>query len=172
MVTGVLVFLPLHVVAVRWMRGNYLLTTLNAVIIVSMMVAATVGWCFLGPHFSSPATAVVAIVGGVIAFAPYVGLYCTLGPTGVDRSVSAHVVSLLHLAPQHRLSRQKLFELYTHDDVLEKRIAECVETGIIEQDGDELIATKRGSRIAVFFLVLGKALGMRFWHLERHLAKR
>ena len=91
-----------------------------------------------------------------------------MGPASVDRSVSAHIVKLIYLAPHHRLKEGELFKLYTHEDMLEKRFRECMESGIIERRGDELGVTPRGARIARFYIVLGKLLGMRLWYLDRY----
>jgi hypothetical protein len=107
-------------------------------------------------------------VGGALTFVGFAGIYCHLGPISVDRSVSSHIVELVYLGPGHRLREDELFELYTHADVLEKRFRDCLETGIIERDGEELVTTRRGERIARIFLALGTGLGMRLWYLDRY----
>jgi hypothetical protein len=167
LVIGGLVFLPLHILALRAMGGRQLITTLNAVIAVSTIVAVAVGWFALGPLFSSAGAAAVALVGGALSFAAYAGLYSLLLPSSVDRSVSVHIVKLLYLAPDRRMTEQELFSLYTHGDVLEKRFNDCLATGIIKRDGDQLTLTPQGARIAWLYMAVGEGLGMRLWYLDR-----
>jgi hypothetical protein len=164
---GGVVFLPLHIVAIRRMGGRNLITTLNAVIGVSTVAAVVAGWCFLGHSFSSPGAASVALVGGGIGFATLAGLYGLLLPSSVDRSVSVHIVKLLYLAPRQRMTERELFGLYTHEDVLEKRFLDCLSTGIIRREGEELVLTPHGARIASLYMAVGEGLGMRLWYLDR-----
>ena len=160
-------FLPLHIVAIRYMGGRQLITTLNATIGLSTVAAVAGGWLVLGPYFSSPGAASVALVGGAIGFATLAGLYGLLLPSSVDRSVSVHIVKLLYLAPKQRMTKEQLFALYTHEDVLEKRFLDCLATGIIKREGDELMLTPHGARIAWLYMTVGEGLGMRLWYLDR-----
>lgn len=164
---GGVVFLPLHIVAVRARGGAMLITTLNAVIAVSTLVAVAFGWLVLRDRFSSPDAAVLACVAGALTFAAYAGLYSLLLPSSVDRSVSVHIVKLLYLAPQKRMTEEELLALYTHDDMLLKRFNDCIETGIIRREGDQLVLTPHGARIAWLYMVVGEGLGMRLWYLDR-----
>lgn len=164
---GGIVFLPLHIALVRWMGGRQLLTSINAAIGISTVAAVAGGWFLLGPHFSTPGAAYVALVGGAIGFATLAGLYGLLLPSSVDRSVSVHIVKLLYLAPQQRMTEEQLFELYTHEDVLEKRFLDCLSTGIIKREGGELMLTPHGARIAWLYMIVGEGLGMRLWYLDR-----
>ncbi len=161
------VFLPLHVVALRWMGGRQLITTLNVVIGLSSLAAVVGGWFLLTPHFSSPGAATVALVGGAVSFAAYAGLYSLLLPSSVDRSVSVHVVKLLYLVPGRRMTRAQFAELYTHEDMLEKRFLDCLATGIIKREGDEFVLTPHGARIAWLYMAVGEGLRMRLWYLDR-----
>jgi hypothetical protein len=170
-VIGGVFFLPLHIIVVRWMGGRQLITSLNIVIGFSTAAAVAVGWLFLGPHFSSPGAASVALVGGAIGFATLAGLYSLLLPSSVDRSVSVHIVKLLYLVPRQRMTEQQLFDLYTHEDVLEKRFLDCLATGIIKREQGELVLTRHGARIAWLYMAVGEGLGMRLWYLDR-LRKR
>jgi hypothetical protein len=163
-----LVFLVLHVVAIRSRKGDRLLGTLCVTIGVSALAGVAMGWWLLGDEFSSAGARLVACIGAGLTFPGYAGLYGLMGPASVDRSVSAHIVKLIYLAPQHCLKEAELFSLYTHADMLEKRFRECLEAGIIERRGDELGVTRRGARIARFYIVLGNVLGMRLWYLDRY----
>ena len=162
------VFLPLHIVAIRAMGGGKLITTLGTTIAVSAIVGAAGGWLALGGEFSSQSVKTVACIGAALTFAGFAGAYSLIGPISVDRSVSSHIVELVSLAPGGRLKETDLFALYTHADMLEKRFHDCIETGIIERQGEELVVTPRGAKIAFVYLALGKALGMRLWYLDRH----
>jgi hypothetical protein len=162
------VFLVSHLAAIRLKQGDRLLTTLCVAIGFSAFAGAGLGWWLLGGEFSSAGARLVACVGAALTFPGYAGLYGLMGPASVDRSVSAHIVKLIYLAPHHRLKEGELFKLYTHEDMLEKRFRECMESGIIERRGDELGVTPRGARIARFYIVLGKLLGMRLWYLDRY----
>ena len=162
------IFLLLHVMVIRAMRGDKLIRTLAACIALSTLVGGVMGWWALEDSFTSQSARLLACVGGALTFVGFAGVYCHLGPISVDRSVSSHIVELVYLGPGHRLKETELFELYTHTDVLEKRFRDCLETGIIERDGDELATTQRGGRIARIFLALGNGLGMRLWYLERY----
>ena len=162
------VFSVIHVTAIRLRRGDRLLTTLCVAIGFSALVGAGLGWWLLGERFSSPEVCAVACVAAALTFPGYAGLYALMGPASVDRSISAHIVKLIYLAPNHRLKEADLFKLYTHEDVLEKRFRECMESGIIERRGDELAVTPRGAQVAQFYIVLGKLLGMRLWYLDRY----
>ena len=164
------IFLLLHVIAIRIRRGAKLITTLNATIVASAIVGGGVGWWLLGSQFSSEGAKLVACVGGGLTFLGFAGTYGLVGPISVDRSVSSHIVELVYLAPGHRIKEADLFRLYTHADVLGKRFSDCIDTGIIERRGDELVVTAKGARIAWLYLTLGSLLGMRLWHLERHRA--
>lgn len=167
LVIGGVVFLPLHILAVRMMQGRQLITTLNAAIGIATLVAVLAGWLLLGRHFSSPGALAVALVGGALTFAAYAGLYSLLLPSSVDRSVSVHIVKLLYLAPNQRMTENELFSLYTHGDMLEKRFADCLSTGIIKREGDQLVLTPHGARIAWLYMTVGEGLGMRLWYLDR-----
>jgi len=162
------VFVPMHVVAVRARRGEKLVRSLAVTIALSAVIGAAVGWWVLGSGFTSQDTRLLASVAGGLTFAGYAGVYCLVGPISVDRSVSSHIAELVFLGPGHRLKQADLFRLYTHADVLEKRFRDCLETGIIERRGEELAMTPWGATIARFYLALGKGLGMRLWYLDRH----
>ncbi len=165
-----IIFLPLHMLAIRIGSGTKLITTLNATVVASALVSGCLGWWLLGDGFSSQGARLVACVGGGLTFMGYAVVYTLVGPISVDRSISAHIVQLVYLAPGHRIKEADLFGLYTHADVLEKRFGECIETGIIERQGEELIVTRRGARIAKFYLLLGSVMGTRLWYLDRHRA--
>jgi hypothetical protein len=162
------IFLLLHVMVIRAMRGDKLIRTLAACIALSALVGAAISWWALEGSFTSQSARSLACVGGALTFVGFAGVYCHLGPISVDRSVSSHIVELVYLGPGHRLKEAELFELYTHADVLEKRFRDCLETGIIKRDGEELATTRRGERIARIFLALGNGLGMRLWYLDRY----
>lgn len=164
---GGMVFLPLHIIALRSRGGRKLITTLNLVIGASTAAAVVAGWLLLGDQFSSPGAAAVAYVGGALSFAAYAGLYSLLLPSSVDRSVSVHIVKLLYLAPGQQMTEKELFSFYTHQDVLQKRFDDCIDTGIIERRGDQLVLTPHGARIAWLYMTVGEGLGMRLWYLNR-----
>ncbi len=164
------IFLPLHMLAIRMRSGAKLITTLNITVVVSAIVGGCLGWWLLGDDFSSQGAKLVACAGGGLTFMGYAVVYTLFGPVSVDRSISAHIVQLVYLAPGHRIKEADVFGLYTHADVLEKRFGECIETGIIERQGDELVVTRRGVRIAKFYLLLGSVMGTRLWYLDRHRA--
>ncbi len=163
-----LIFLPLHVVAIRALGGAKLITALNISIVLSAGAGGAAGWWLFGSEFTCRGAGILALVAGGLTFAGFAGIYGLVGPVSVDRSVSSHIVSLIYLAPSHRISETQLFGLYTHDDVLRKRFNECVATGIVARHGNELTVTSRGARIARAYLVLGRLLGIPMWHLERH----
>jgi hypothetical protein len=163
-----LIFVPLHALAIRAMRGNKLIRTLAASIALSAVIGAGAGWWLLGDSFTFEGARLLASVAGGLTFAGFAGVYCHLGPISVDRSVSSHIVELVYLGPGHRLKEAELFRLYTHADVLGKRFKDCLETGIIERHGKELATTARGALIARIFLGLGRGLGMKLWYLDRH----
>lgn len=162
------IFLVVHVVVIRATHGRQLIRMLAACIALSALVGSAVGWWMVGDGFTSQSARLLAYVGGALTFAGFAGVYCLVGPISVDRSVSSHIVELVYLGPGHRLREAELFELYTHADVLEKRFQDCLETGIIKREGEEIATTPRGERIARIFLALGNGLGMRLWHLERY----
>jgi hypothetical protein len=167
LVIGGIVFLPLHIVALRLRGGAQLITTLNIVIAISTAVAVAMGWLLFDHEFSSPGAALLAYVSSALTFAAYAGLYSLLLPSSVDRSVSVHIVKLLYLAPNHRMTEKELFDLYTHGDMLEKRFNDCLATGIIRREGDKLVLTAHGARIARLYMMVGEGLGMRLWYLDR-----
>ena len=142
------IFLPLHVIAIRARSGAKLITTLNAAVAASALIGGCLGWWIFSGDFSSQGARLVACLGGSLTFAGYAIVYTLFGPISVDRSISAHVVQLVYLAPGHRIKEADLFRLYTHADVLGKRFEECIEAGIIGRQGDELLVTPRGTRIA------------------------
>ena len=162
------VFLPLHMVALRTRHGANVVMTLAITIVVSAVIGAAFGWWVLGGEFSSKGARLVACIAGGLTFLGCAGSYSLVGPISVDRSVSSHIVELVYLAPGHRIKEADLFRLYTHADVLGKRFRDCIETGIIERRGDELVVTPRGARIAWVYLTLGNLLGMRLWYLDRY----
>ena len=167
LVVGGVIFLPLHIVVLRARAGTNLITTLLVLIGVSTAAGVLAGWLLFGDQFSSPGAAAVAYVGGALTFAAYAGLYGLLLPSSVDRSVSVHIVSLLHAAPGQRLTEPELFELYTHDDMLRKRFLDCLNTGIIRHEGDQLVLTPKGARIAWLYTFVGQGLGMNLWYFSR-----
>jgi hypothetical protein len=165
------VFMPLHIVAVRLRHGANLLTTVNSAIVASAIVVGAGSWLWLGAMFSSDSVKAVACVGAGMSFLGFGGLYNLLGPASVDRSISAHIIKLIYLSPRHRIEETELFKLYTHSDVLEKRFNECAEVGFIERRGQELGLTAKGRRVAVFYIELARILGMRLWYLDRYRTK-
>jgi hypothetical protein len=169
-VSGI-VFAPLHVVFARASGGKNIMGTVNAAIGISAIVGAVLVWLVMGPVFSSDGAKAVACVGGAISFAGYAALYNLLGPTSVDRSISAHILNIIYQAPAHTMTKEELFSVYTHSDVLEKRLAECAEIGMIVRQGQQITLTASGRRMGQFYAVLGKVLSMQFWHLERYRAR-
>lgn len=161
------IFLPLHIVAIRARHGDKLITTIIATIGVSAAIGVGGGWWAFGGEFSSEGAKLVACVGGGLTFLGFAGLYGLLGPSSVDRSVSVHIVKLVNLAPGRRIKEADLLKLYTHGDMLEKRFNDCIDTGIIERRGEELVVTPRGARIAFIYSAIGSILGMRLWYLDR-----
>jgi hypothetical protein len=164
---GSAIFLPLHIVALRVLGGGQLITTLIAVIGVSTVVAVLLGWLSFDRQFSSSGAAILAYVASALCFAAYAGLYSLLLPSSVDRSVSVHIVKLLYLAPERRMTEEELLSLYTHDDMLHKRFNDCLSTGIIRRDGEQFVLTSKGARIAQLYMLIGEGLGMRLWYLDR-----
>lgn len=167
-----IVFAPLHVVAVRARRGAQLLGTVSLCAFVSAIAGATCVWLLLGNQFSSEGAKAVACVGGAISFLGLAGLYMLVGPASVDRSISAHILNLLYLAPRHEMGESELFRIYTHVDVLEKRFSECAETAFIQRRDGKLRLTRKGGRVARCYVILGRILGMRLWHQDRYHAQQ
>lgn len=167
LVIGGVVFLPLHILALRARGGARLITTINATIGISTLAAVAFVWLLFGDQFSSSGAAAVSYVGGALCFAAYAGLYGLLLPSSVDRSVSVHIVKLLYLAPRQRMTETELFSVYTHNDMLQKRFQDCVNTGIIKREGEQLVLTPQGARIARLYMMVGEGLGMRLWYLDR-----
>jgi len=166
-----LIFLPLHILAVRATHGAKLILTVNLAIGASAIAAAVIAWLSFGSLFSSEGAKAVACVAGGISFLGFGGVYNLLGPASVDRSVSAHMVNVIYQAPGHRMTKQELFACYTHEDVLEKRFDECTRIGVIERHGPELVLTPSGRRISLVFAIMGKVVGIRPWYLDRYRAR-
>ncbi len=171
-VIGGLIFLPLHVIAARANQGANVLLMVNLAVGASAVAAGAIGWLALGGMFSSEGAKAVACVGGAISFLGFGALYNLLGPTSVDRSISAHILNLIYQAPGHQMSKEDLFTYYTHADVLEKRFDECAQIGVIERHDSQLSLTARGRRIGLFYTIIGKMLGIRLWYLERYQARQ
>jgi hypothetical protein len=167
-----LIFLPLHVFALRATHGANLLLSVNLSIGTSAVSASIIVWMAFGSMFSTEGARTVACLGGGISFLGFGGIYNLLGPVSVDRSVSAHIVNLINQAPDHQMSKEDLFNYYTHSDVLEKRFRECAEVGVIARHGSQLTLTARGRRIALFYAILAKVLGIRLWYLDRYRARQ
>jgi hypothetical protein len=167
-----LVFLPLHAITIRAFGGSRIITALNVSIALSALAGAIAGRWLFGGGLTCPGAGILAPVAGALTFAGFAGIYGLIGPVSVDRSVSSHIVSLVYLAPSHRIAEAELFRLYTHGDVLQKRFDECVEAGIIAREGNELTTTPLGARIARTYLTMGRLLGIPLWHLRRHFALR
>jgi hypothetical protein len=166
------IFLPLHVLAVRANHGSNVLLMVNLAVGASAVAACIVVWLSLGDLFSSDGAKAVACVGGAVSFLGFGAIYNLLGPTSVDRSISAHILNLIYQAPDHRMTKEELFACYTHADVLEKRFAECARVGVIESHGSQLTLTASGRRIGLLYTVIGKVLGIRLWYLERYRARQ
>jgi hypothetical protein len=166
-----LIFLPLHILAVRATHGAKLILMVNLSIGVAAVVAGTIVWLAFGGLFSSEGAKAVACVGGGVSFLGFGGVYNLLGPTSVDRSVSAHMVNLIYQAPGHRMTKEDLLAYYTQEDVLEKRFEECVRIGAIERNGSQLTLTVSGCRISLTFAIMGRVIGIRPWYLDRYRAR-
>jgi hypothetical protein len=166
-----LIFLPLHALSVRAIRGTNPIFAVNLAIVVSAVAAGAIVWLSCGGLFSSEGAKAVACIGGGISFLGFGGVYNLLGPTSVDRSISAHMVNVIYQAPGHRMTKEDLLGYYTHEDVFEKRFTECVEAGVIERQGSQLTLTPRGRRISLIFAIMGKAVGIRPWYLDRYRAR-
>lgn len=167
-----LIFLPLHVIVVRANHGANVLLMVNISVGVSAIAAAVAGWLWFGGVFSSEGAKAVACVGGAISFLGFGAVYNLLGPTSVDRSISAHILNLIYQAPNHQMSKESLFAYYTHSDVLEKRFEECARVGMIERHGSLLALTASGRRLGFFYTLMGKVLSIPLWHLERYRASQ
>jgi hypothetical protein len=160
-----LIFLPLHVLAVRANHGENVLLMVNLAVGASSVAAGVIVWLSLGILFSSEGAKAVSFLG-------FGAIYNLLGPTSVDRSISAHILNLIYQAPGHRMTKEELFAYYTHADVLEKRFEECARVGVIERQGAQLTLTASGRRIGLLYTVIGKVLGIRLWYLERYRARQ
>jgi hypothetical protein len=153
MASGV-VFLPVHLVLGRHKRGSSLVMAIAISIAASAAVGIALGLWPLASLFSSQAVAVVASVGGALTFAGFAGAYALVLPISVDRSLSAHVVGLVYSSPGGRLKRSELLRLYSHEAILGKRMRECRDAHIVEWQGDDLVITPKGRRIARVYFAL------------------
>jgi len=173
MVLGIsaVVFVPLHAFAVRANRGRKLLSTVNLAIILSAIIGCSIVWFFFGSVFSAPATRTVACIGGGIAFLGFGATYNLIGPASIDRSISVHLVNLVNQEPDRRMAVSDLFRYYPHADVLEKRFVECSEVGVFERDGQDIVLTPYGQRIALAYAAMGKLLGLHPWYLDRYRSR-
>src|SRR5262245_39298027 len=95
------IFLLLHILVIRAMRGDKLIRTLAACIALSALVGSTIAWWALEDGFTSQSARLLACVGGALTFVGFAGIYCHLGPISVDRSVSSHIVELVYLGRGH-----------------------------------------------------------------------
>ncbi|MBS0546245.1 MAG: hypothetical protein JSR24_00770 [Proteobacteria bacterium] len=152
------VFLPLHIVLSRARRGGPLVTALGVSIALSAVAGGAFGAFVIGGSFSSSPVLLVASVGGALTFAGFAGVYALILPISVDRSLSAHIVSLLYASPGGRIREAELFRLYTHSAILGKRLRECEQSRILEKQGDELVVTAKGRRIASIYFTLDRLM--------------
>lgn len=166
------IFLPLNTLATRASRGSKLLQIFLLTATLSIAAGTLAGWWAFADQFSSQSSWALAGAASAITSACCAWTYVAVGPISVDRSVSAHLVMLLYLAPRKRMKAEQLFASYTHSDVLEKRFRECEAAGIVAREGGEVVLTAYGARIASAFLLLGRLLGMRLWFLDRSQAER
>ena len=155
------VFLPLHIFLGRAKRCGPLVTALGVSIALSALVGGIFGTFVVGGIFSAPSVALVASVGGALTFAGFAGAYALILPISVDRSLSAHVVGLLYASPGGRIGEAELFRLYTHSAILGKRLRECEQSRILERQGDELVVTAKGRRIASVYFALDRLMQTR-----------
>lgn len=152
------VFLPLHIALSRAKRGGPLVAALGFSIALSAMAGGIFGFFIIGAGFSAPAVAPVASVGGALTFAGFAGAYALILPISVDRSLSAHIVGLLSASPGGRIKEAELFRLYPHSAILGKRLRECEQSQILKREGDELVATAKGRRIASVYFALDRLM--------------
>ncbi len=155
------VFLPLHIVLSQAKRGGPLVMALGASIAVSALAGSIIGNFVISGGFSAPAVALVASIGGALTFAGFAGAYALILPISVDRSLSAHIVGLLYASSGGRIRESELFRLYTHAALLGKRLRECEQSRILERQGDELVITAKGRRIASVYFALDRLMQTR-----------
>ena len=155
-----LLFFLLHIVILRLIRVKGLATTLNRLIAITGLITLLITFFAFKDAYSSVPTYIVSTTGSIIASVFMSGFYCFAGPICADRSPSAHMALVLLENSEHGLSRDELAKKYGYEKVFDRRLTDFLNSGIVTESNIKLRLTRKGHRIALFYLLLIKLLGL------------
>jgi hypothetical protein len=144
-------FVVLHVVCFRLWKVRSINRTCGLIAAVAGAAGGAVGWVAAGPLFSSEGTRLLGSVAGALTSVGFAIFYTLIGPVSADRSISAHMVMHFLEEPSHSLTETELARLYPPEEVFRKRFGECIDVGVLTQEGERYRLTSKGVRIARFF---------------------
>jgi hypothetical protein len=102
---------------------------------------------------------IVAAVGASGCALAILAVYCILGPTMADRSVSVFMLIRLMRSPDGAMGRHALYDAIDFPKVYDKRVTEHAHVGALRIQADgTLVVTPKGRRIARLFLAMVRLL--------------
>ena len=150
----------MHIAFFNFFQTNKVASVLNFSTVLSVMGGSLLSYYLFSSQFESADLLLVTITGAAGAAFFALSLYGFMGPVCADRSLSAHMVIILNSAGGV-LTKMQLKEKYTQDMVLDKRLEEHHEVGVIKLDSDNIILTTKGRRIAYAYELMIKILKMK-----------
>jgi hypothetical protein len=151
----------LYVVVFQLGNVKRIVTTFNKITVLATLITGVLSFVLLKPYYTSDSTFYIGSFGILLAAIFFLGLFSYAGPICADRSISVAMAILLTRAPQFTLTKQKLEELYSNDKILGKRYEEFREAGVVLIQNETLVLTKKGQKIAQFYMLLLKFLNLK-----------
>jgi hypothetical protein len=157
----IIFFFLLHIVILRiFAKSNILYSSVSAVFL-SVSLVTILSYFLVSGLFSTPQSYAVSAAGSGAAAVFACGLYTFFGPATADRSLACQLLVFLYSKTGTACMREELYLRFDSLGFLEKRIKECREEDIIEDDNGTIVLTEKGKRIALVYIFLLRSLGLR-----------
>ena len=152
-------FLVIQWLVARFLVRRHLLPVSTGVALVTAGAVSIAGWFTLPAFFSSKEALVLALVGSATTSLFAAGLYSFLGPITADRSCASQMLQFF-VDSGRGLSREAIQHAFDADGFVDKRIVECLDGGLIRDEGGVFVLTPRGQRLAAVYRFLSSLLAL------------
>lgn len=160
-VSEVIMFIVFALVHIGYFRFKKVKKILRA-ILVQGVVSGILGLIITASLYNDIQEPIVAInLLNFVLFCTIIFAYGSMGPIMADRSVSVFLLILLDEDKDGKGSANYMADRLGGHFMFDKRFIEHSDVGAIKQDGDTLTVTKKGKKIAKFYLFLINLLNLK-----------
>lgn len=156
----ILVFFFLQWALFNTRRVKQLIYTFSGLAFLSAFLVWIPFYCLTGELYLDDVTRGLLAFGGAYGSLGFSGTYIILGPISADRSLSAHMCIQV-MRNGGRIKEAELRRRYSQDVIFNKRFDEYVDVGVMTRDGEDLVLSPKGYRVARIFSTFLKALKMK-----------